>query len=63
MVCGQSVQKDLFFFDTNLLDVDSMRSARDAMDVDSNDEHQGISIFPFYKQSGSKDASCSLSGR
>ena len=42
-------KKIYFFFDTNLLDVNSMCSARDAMDVDSNDEHQGNSNLSFLK--------------
>ena len=38
---GQSVQKINFFIDTNLLDVNSTR-ARDAMDLDPNEENEGI---------------------
>jgi hypothetical protein len=50
MVCGQLVQKDDFFIDTNDLDMDSTRAA-DLMHIDSNVEDESNLFFPKIKQS------------
>jgi hypothetical protein len=51
MVCGQLVLKMIYFFiDTNHLE-DTLSWAPDLMDLDSNDENEGILFFPKLKQS------------